>query len=346
MQESEAAIAEFRQHAATLSAHDYDLKKTIGSGGFATVYLVTSRLYQTEFAAKVTKYKGTMSGADEAEIRSLMQLDHPNIINLYNYFVDDQYLYMILDYCPGGSLKNLISTKGALPPDAVYAYCKQVAEALAVCHARGLAHRDIKPENVLVDVHGRLKLADFGLGMICSRRDQSTTEVDGSVCYSPPEFFRAVQHNPFKSDIWSLGLVFYFIAKGNIPWRGVTLRDIVKEISDGYIDLEVEILGPDLVKLLSQMLSKDPHDRPDIERILVSPFMQHALPLAHTQTRSLSRFLNPIMKPKKKRRVSDMEPGEAHLTKYASMFSSKNLVCMKRQVPRMLKSSVFTFGSD
>ena len=341
MRATQAPVSDFKLHAEALSSHGYDMMKQIGAGGYAAIYLVTSRTYGSEFAAKVTAYKGTMSGSDEAEINSLMHLEHPNIINLYNYFVEDGYLYMILEYCPFGSLKTHITNGMVLPAESVMSYCKQVAEALAVCHTLGIAHRDIKPENVLIDAHGRVKLADFGLGMMCSRRDEATAKVDGSICYSPPEFFCEIQHNPFKSDIWSLGLVFYYIATGHIPWHGRTLRDIVKEISDGYVELDAQRLGLSLMKLLSLMLAKDPKMRPDIEQVVAHEYFTQAIQRGQIQTRSHTRILDVTDGLTRRRRVSDTE--RTRLSKHTNTLSCKNLVCSKRIVSRELRSHVFTF---
>ncbi|OHS99423.1 hypothetical protein TRFO_34096 [Tritrichomonas foetus] len=147
----------------TLKEHDYIHIRPIGKGGFSTVHLVLSTRYQEQFVCKVSE--GTKSTASEKEIKTLLNLAHPHIINMYEYFYDqsNSYLFIILEYCPGGSLDDVIKANGPLQPKQLYEYCRQTISALSYCHNRGIAHRDIKPANILLDKNGRIQLADFGL---------------------------------------------------------------------------------------------------------------------------------------------------------------------------------------
>ena len=258
---------EFEAQRAVLREHGYEMKEQIGRGGFAHVFLVSSLRYGLDFAAKVTPYKGNLSGEDVSEIKSLMNLHHPNIINMYDFFVEAGELYVILEYCPLGNLRSYVRS-GKLSHKQLQQICAQLASALMVCHSQGIAHRDIKPENVLLDVYGRPKLADFGLGMFCSDRGESTANVNGSLSYSPPEYFTTIHNNPFKSDIWSLGILFYFMATGHVPWHSKGRKEIMKEIAQGVVELNEKLVGKYMNRILRKMLDTNPKHRPDIEEVV------------------------------------------------------------------------------
>lgn len=144
---------------------------------------------------------------------------HPNIILLYDHFVEGNELFLILEYCPSGSLKDHISPGRPLSMNIFRSVCTQILSALCACHDKGIAHRDIKPANVLIDVHGRPKLADFGLGVFCAKGNCVNCDAV-SLAFAPPEFFKEKSIDPFKADVWSLGLLFLMMATGRLPWRG------------------------------------------------------------------------------------------------------------------------------
>lgn len=250
-----------------LSLHGYDLKKNIGQGGYGSVFLVHSHRYKSDFAAKVMKRKATLAASEEAEIRTLMRLDHPHIVKLYDYFEEGEYLYMILEFCQNGSLADLIKKHKFMPMGWIICNCYKIAEALKACHDMGIAHRDIKAENILIDAYGRPKIADFGLGIDCCV-GESILSTAGSLAYSPPEFFRTRGHDPFKSDVWALGILFYFVCVGSLPWRGGNRHDIIKEISTASILLDERELGHNMKSLLSRMLDSDPASRPTMKEVV------------------------------------------------------------------------------
>lgn len=250
-----------------LSLHGYELKKNIGQGGYGSVFLIYSQKYKSDFAAKVMRRKGTLAASEEAEIRTLMRLDHPHIVKLYDFFEEGEYLYIILEYCPNGSLADLIKAHKCMPMNWIVVNCYKIAGALKACHDMGIAHRDIKAENILIDGYGRPKIADFGLGIDCAV-GESIMSTAGSLAYSPPEFFRKRGHDPFKSDVWALGILFYYISVGSLPWRSVIRHDLIKEISTASFILDERELGVNMKNLLSKMLDSDPASRPTMAEVM------------------------------------------------------------------------------
>ena len=156
----------------TLAEHGYDFKKELGRGGFATVVLVRSQRYDMDFAAKVIQHEGPLNGTVEAEITSLRDLAHPNIICLSDWFTNGHHVYLILEYCPNGSLQDILNKNKNLTEPIARSYFRQIVSALSYCHEHGVAHLDIKPANILIDVYGRMKLADFGLSLVCAQNEK------------------------------------------------------------------------------------------------------------------------------------------------------------------------------
>ena len=247
-----------------LDAKGYDYVESLGSGGCATVHLVWSRQYRMQFAAKVVHaHNQTTFGA---EVNSLKQLEHPNIINMYDHFdVGDGRQIIIMEYCPNGSLQDMINTQGPLSKQQANKYFKSITRALAACHEIGIAHRDIKPSNVLIDLYERPKLADFGLALECGRGDK-TYDKAGSMAYSSPEMFRSEAHDPFKSDVWALGILYYIMITGRLPWTSPG-RAVINDIFRGVTIVD-ERFNTDEKSMLVKMLSTDPTFRASLSDVL------------------------------------------------------------------------------
>ncbi|OHT09791.1 hypothetical protein TRFO_21137 [Tritrichomonas foetus] len=147
----------------TLESHGYAYVRQLNHGGYSSVHIIHSSRYQCEFAVKVSnRFKDGVEVIDQ-EVSNLIKMDHPNIIQMYEYFFDPDFLYVILEYCPGGSLADYIKTNGKLKDEVLFQVCFQILQALKYCHSQGIAHRDLKPANVLIDKNNRCKLADFGI---------------------------------------------------------------------------------------------------------------------------------------------------------------------------------------
>ena len=129
--------------------------------------------------------------------------------------------------------------------------------ALIYCYDKSIAHRDIKTANVLFDANERVKVADFGLSELIGH-DENFNEFNGSLCYASPEICRMISFNPFKSDIWSLGVLFYRLFTYRNPFNGRTKADLKNKICEGiYAD---KIRGP-ISKIIKKMLVVDPEER-------------------------------------------------------------------------------------
>lgn len=259
---------ELEQIQETLQQHGYEYKQLLGQGSFASVLLCHSNKYKQDFAIKrAIKHKISVY-----EYNTLVSLHHPNIIKLYDAFEDEDTHFLVMDYCPNGTVRQRIG----LPYDRFIYYAKQMIEALAYCHANNIAHRDIKPDNIFIDQYDHIKLADFGLARQFDEESKSN-EKCGSLIFVPPEMFQCNEVCPFKADIWALGITFFFMATGNYPFRGKSREELKQNIIRGELDYVRYKVDPKIRFLISKMTVKDPNSRYTAEKLLKLPMFSPAL---------------------------------------------------------------------
>ena len=258
----------------TLNEHRFRYERPIGNGGFASVHLVVNERYNQPFVVKVTKLKNGMTEEDHAEISNLINLTHPNIISMFEYFSDDVYLYIILEYCSGGSLQDVIKRDGYIKPPLLYHYYYQICAALKHCHMRSIAHRDLKPANVLIDNYGRLKIADFGLS--CRNEGEIIHSFVGSRSYMAPEVITRVGYDPFLADIWSLGVTFYQMAAGCLPWNAESHKELLLSISIGMVSFNKTTIPPEVVPILKNMICVNTKKRVYLDWIMEQAVIKDA----------------------------------------------------------------------
>ena len=253
--------------------NDYSFIKPLGRGGFSTVYLVKSLKYNNVYVAKVTPIptEPTSLDATEAEITALMNLSHPNIIKFFDHFTHGTDFIMILEYCSGGCLQNILESGHGLPLPNFISYGRQILSALAFCHKKNIAHRDIKPGNILLDSEGRVKLSDFGIAL--TDADQLHQTFSGSLLYEPPEVINKKAHNPMLADIWSLGVLFAYMINGSLPWHCDNIGLLKARISAAKYKLRSST-PPDVAALIGRMIVVDPTERPTAEQLLNDPLFR------------------------------------------------------------------------
>jgi len=204
----------------------YQITKLIGKGGMAEVYLAWDSILNREVAIKVLK--SDMADDDVAierfkrEANATTRLSHPNIVDVYDVGDDGNSHYIVMEYVKGYTLKQLIKKRGAIPYKEAVWMMKQLAGALMEAHRKGIVHRDIKSQNVLIKPDGTIKLSDFGIALANGAMQiTSKDSVLGSVHYLAPELSRGKQAN-MQSDIYSLGIVFYELLTGDVPFKADT----------------------------------------------------------------------------------------------------------------------------
>jgi serine/threonine-protein kinase len=202
----------------------YELRKLVGSGGMADVYLACDEVLGREVALKLLKarYAENEQFVERfrREAKSAAALSSPYVVPIFDRGeTDDGTYYITMEYLPGGTLKDRMATTGVLRPQVAAEVALQVAEALRAAHVRGVVHRDIKPRNILVSGSGHVKVADFGI----ARATEATTisdagDIFGSAKYMSPEQAEGEQVGP-ASDLYSLGVVLYEMLTGRAPFE-------------------------------------------------------------------------------------------------------------------------------
>ncbi|KAH0795454.1 CAMK family protein kinase [Histomonas meleagridis] len=258
-----------------LPEHHYHYVRPINSGGFGSVFLVRSEKYNQEFCIKRIHQPNLSFNETKNEATTLIELCHPNIISMYEFFFDESHtsLYIVLEHCNGGSLKDIIEKEGPIKPPKLYSFCYQIMNALLYCHERNIAHRDIKPANILLDNYGRPKLADFGLSKKIEKGKTLQSYV-GSLPFMAPEIICRDNIDPFLADIWALGITFFVIAFGRLPWRVQNNEELEAAIRTGILSFP-SCADTEFCRLIRAMTAVNPMKRESLQKLLCSPIFQN-----------------------------------------------------------------------
>ena len=208
----------------------YEIRKLIGEGGMANVYLGYDTILERDVAIKVLR--GDLADDEKfvrrfrREAQSASLLNHPNIVQIYDVGEDDGNFYIVMEFINGQTLKQLIKKRGKLSVPEVVDIMAQLTDGLAHAHDSYIIHRDIKPQNIMILDDGMVKITDFGIAMAINASDLTqTNSVMGSVHYLPPEQASG-KGSTIKSDIYSLGIMMYEMLAGVMPFRGETAVEI------------------------------------------------------------------------------------------------------------------------
>ncbi|HET8853640.1 MAG TPA: serine/threonine-protein kinase, partial [Ktedonobacteraceae bacterium] len=215
---------------------NYRLLRLLGRGGFADVYLGEHAYLKKSAALKVLHLRLGEQEAEQflREAQTLAGLDHPHIVRVLDFAVQDGMPFLVMDYATGGTLRTRHPAGTRVPLEWIIAYVSQVASALQYAHDQRLIHRDIKPENMLLGAREQVLLGDFGLAMLTpSSRSGSTQAMDpamaGTAPYLAPEQLQG-QPRP-ASDQYALGVVVYEWLCGQRPFRGTPIEVAMQHIS-------------------------------------------------------------------------------------------------------------------
>lgn len=202
----------------------YMIVTSLGEGGMADVYLAIDTILNREVAIKILR--GELSGDPvtllrfQREANAASKLDHPNVVDVYDVGESDGRHYIVMEYVRGRTLKQLISQRGALDKKEAVDIMIQLTSAVEHAHENNIIHRDIKPQNVLVKDDGTVKITDFGIALAHDAVQLTQSDaVLGSAHYLAPETTRG-EPATNQIDIYALGIVFYELLCGSVPFRG------------------------------------------------------------------------------------------------------------------------------
>ena len=213
-----------------LIANRYEILSLIGQGGMADVYKAKDTILNRVVAIKVLRSKLSDDPMTlvrfQREASAASRLTHPNVVDIYDVGEYEGMHYIVMEYIRGRTLKQLIAQRGALDVDEAIGIMKQLVSAVNHAHEHQIIHRDIKPQNVLVKDDGTIKITDFGIA-VANDSVQLTfnNTVMGSAHYLAPETTQGKEPNA-QVDIYSLGIVFYELLTGEVPYKGKTPTEI------------------------------------------------------------------------------------------------------------------------
>jgi TolB-like protein/tRNA A-37 threonylcarbamoyl transferase component Bud32/Flp pilus assembly protein TadD len=253
----------------------YRLLELLGEGSMGAVYRAEDLMLGRTVAVKALKHPALAGPTERArflrEARAISDLDHPNIVTLFEALQDGEGLYLVMQYVRGRTLRAILGGEGVDAAQAVRIAC-EVTDGLRAAHAHGLVHRDLKPENVMVTPEGHCKVLDFGVAhLVDSTTITRAGEIVGTLCYMAPE---QLQGRPVdaRADLYSLGVVLFEMLTRRLPFepkeRGSFVHDLLTVEAPRLSTLTVG-LPAGFDEIVARALAKEPEHRyPDANSLL------------------------------------------------------------------------------
>ncbi len=259
------------------------LKRLVGQGSFAEVYLAEHEYLKTQIAVKVLHIQLAREDQESFlhEARILARLRHPHILSVLEFGIEDGIPFLVMDYAPKGSLRERFPRHSRPTPLAVLPFLKQTAAALSYAHQEKIVHRDVKPENMLLGEQDELLLSDFGMSLgIQSSRTQNMADVAGTIAYMAPE---QIQGRPVPaSDQYSLALVIYELLSGDLPFSGSFSEIASQQVMAAPPPIQAPAVSPEVEAVIQRALAKDPQQRFPSVQAFADAFEQAALDVGGT----------------------------------------------------------------
>ena len=251
----------------------YEIIRSIGEGGMANVYLGYDTILDRNVAIKILR--GDLSNDEkfvrrfQREALSASSLAHPNIVEMYDVGEDDGLYYIVMEYVDGKTLKQMLKKRGNLTLSEAIDIMLQLTDGMAHAHDSYIVHRDLKPQNVMIKDDGQIKITDFGIAMaLNSTQLTQTNSVMGSVHYLPPEQASG-KGCTIKSDIYSMGIIFYELLSGSLPFRGDNAVEIaLKHMREPLPSLRDtnNAIPQSIENIIRKSTAKNPKNRYDSAR--------------------------------------------------------------------------------
>src|SRR5712692_1232767 len=243
---------------------NYRIVKLLGQGGSAAVYLAIHRYLNTQAAVKIlhTQPGGAERQRFLIEARISAQLVHPHVVRVLEFGLQDGVTFLVMEYAPNGSLRQLHLREQTLSSKVVLHYARQIADGLQYIHRRGLIHQNVKPENLLVGHNYQILLSDFGIAITANKPNAFYKRtIVGTAAYMAPE---QIQGNScFASDQYALATTVYEWLCGDVPFQGSWLGIAQQQLYSAPPSLreKVSTIPPTVERVIVRALAKKPEQR-------------------------------------------------------------------------------------
>lgn len=283
-------LTQSEQYFDNLNMKHFEIVKSIGKGKHGELYKAKDLTLERFVVIKLLFAKNTTQILIQDEVKTISQLNHPNIVDIYDVSRDVDANVIVMEWVNGQPLNTIIPADG-MSVNKVLAYAKQMVSAIACAHQQEIIHRDIKPQNIMLDEGGRIKILGFGITAIIesvesltvsnatinttSTSQHLTTEIIGTLQYMSPEKILG-QALDTRSDLFSLGIVLYEMLTGVKPFLGENVKDITQAITSGqYTPIAAHkknhdkkgkskeniAVAPELIAIVDKLLQLDPKQR-------------------------------------------------------------------------------------
>ncbi|KAI1887397.1 hypothetical protein AGOR_G00189880 [Albula goreensis] len=255
---------------------DFKVLTLLGRGSFACVYKAKSTNTGLEVAIKTidkkAMHKAGMVQRVSNEVEIQCRLKHPSILELYNYFEDSNYVYLVLEMCHNGEMSRYLKErKQPFTEDEARHFMHQIVKGMLYLHTHGIMHRDLTLSNLLLTSSMNIKIADFGLATQLKLPSEKHFTMCGTPNYISPEVATRSAHG-LESDVWSLGCMFYAFLTGRPPFDTDTVKSTLNRVVLGEYEMPAHV-SRQAQDLIRQLLRRNPADRPSLAAVLDHPFM-------------------------------------------------------------------------
>jgi serine/threonine protein kinase len=283
---------------------NYRILENLGIGGmgvvFKAIHVKLEKLLALKMIAPGLAMNENFIKRFQTEAKALAKLEDPNIVRIYDLRSDNDQWFIVMEYVEGANLAELLKKNGAYQWEDAIPILKQILSAMGHAHASGIIHRDMKPNNVMITTDGVVKITDFGLAKDqTSMASTMTMTSGGTLYYMSPEHVRGLAYTDVRSDIYAVGMTFYEMLAGNVPFRKI----------DSDFDIRETIIRKDIAKptsfnstipiLLEKIIMKAIAKEPD-KRYQTAEAMLHAVKEFETKANMAEIAENNLGKPKRK----------------------------------------------
>lgn len=282
---------------------DYEYIQVLGQGSFSVVIKARKQADNNFYAIKIISQQYIIDHdlvkQFEREVQIVQQLNHKHIVKLFKMFHDDTQIYLVMEYCANGDLFQYLQSHKITSENEVKVYFNQIILAISYIHSKGIAHRDLKLQNILVDSENILKLCDFGFAHENSVHDLLKTYC-GSPYFASPEIISNLPYDGLKSDMWSVGVILYYLLVGQLPWKSKNQIQLYNQIQTANYTIPetVSETGACLIKSLMEL---NPNSRLTASQCLNFPW--NKLENTQSSTSSCSSSLVLLKKPKNNQNI-------------------------------------------